>query len=354
MSDRKRTGAAALRIGIVGAGNIADTHARALREARGTVLTAVAGGRNAEAFAVEHDCRWFQDPEAMIGSGDVDAVSICTPSGARIDAVQKAAAAGVHVLVEKPIEVTAARAREAIDACEWAGVTLGVVFQSRMKPGPQAVRRAIRNGALGRIVFADVAVKWHRPEAYYASAAWRGTRALDGGGALMNQGIHAVDLLLWFVGEVRGIRARSGHLRHAIEVEDTIQATFDLASDGYGALQATTASYPGTPQRIDVHGTKGTVSLVGDDIVFWDVEGVPAPDLARGADTGGAASHAVSESRWHQMVFEDFAVAVTEGVEPAVSGREGARSLAFVLAAYQAAESGQAVDPIPIGGTTTG
>lgn len=338
---------ARLRVGIVGAGTIAATHARALREARNARLAGVAGGSRAEAFAREHACERFEDPYAMIRSGAVGAISICTPSGARRDLALAAADAGVHVLVEKPIEVTLERARAMIHACERAGVTLGVVYQSRVKPAPAAVRDALRRGLLGEVVLADVAVKWHRPASYYASGAWRGTRALDGGGVLMNQAIHGVDLLLWLLGDARNLRARAAALRHPLEVEDTLVVQFDLANGGFGTLQATTAAFPGSPQRLELHGTAGAVALVGDRIERWEVAAEP-PDEGGGADLGGAASPAVADARWHRLVIEDFAEAVASGRAPLVPGREGARSLAFVLAAYRAAASDAAADPEPL------
>lgn len=339
-------GAAMLRFGIVGAGSIARTHAAALAASDRARLVAVAGGSGAAALAAEAGARCHARVDDLLADPDVDAVIVATPAGVRLGYAVAAAEHGKHVLVEKPIEVSVARGRAIVDACARHGVALGVVFQSRFKPDVAAAHAAVAAGALGAPVLGSVAVKWHRPPAYYASAAWRGTRALDGGGVLINQAIHTVDLLLWCFGDVARVRARAARRRHlGLEVEDTLVAELEFASGALGTIEATTAASPGSPRRLELHGTEGTVVLVDDEVAEWSTaSGAPAPARTVDAATAFAASsHVMSDHRWHQRQLEDFADAVAQGRPPRVDGREGLRSLALVEAAYRAARTGRAV-----------
>ena len=336
-----------LRFGLIGAGNIARTHAAALAASDRARLSAVAGGDAASELAEAAGARLHEDPFELIKDPDVDAILVCTPSGVRRDYTVAAAEAGKHVLVEKPIEVNAERAREMIEACDRHGVTLGVVYQSRWKPHCQAVRKAVERGSLGELVLASVAVKWHRPPEYYASADWRGTWAFDGGGVLINQAIHNVDLLLWFAGDVARVRARTANRLHRdIEVEDTVVAQLEFANGALGAIEATTAAYPGSARRVELHGTEGTIVLLDDEVAEWDLrDGTPAPAREVSAATAAArATHVMADHRWHQRQIEAFADAVNAGDTPLVDGREGLRSLELVLAVYASARKGAAVD----------
>ncbi len=336
-----------LRFGIVGAGNIARTHAAAIRASERATLSAVAGGSGAAELAAQEGARHHADAAALIADPAVDAVILCTPSGVRRDYAVAAAEHGKHVLVEKPIEVDLARAEAIVAACTHHGVTLGVVYQSRFKPHPAAVRAAVERGSLGASVLSSMAVKWHRPAAYYADTAWRGTWAFDGGGALINQAIHNVDLLLWFGGDVRRVHAvAANRLHQGIEVEDTVVAHLEFAHGGLGVLEATTATHPGSPRRIELHGTDGTIVLQDDEVHDWTLrDGSPAPGNDVAAATAfAAATHVMSDHRWHQRQLEDFVDAVRKQRPPLVDGREGLRSLALVLAVYASARTGRTVE----------
>jgi len=336
-----------LRFALIGAGNIARTHADALRASDRARLVAVAGGPGAERMAADEGVRYHPDPMRLCGDGEVDAVILCTPSGIRRDYVLAAADCGKHVLVEKPIEVDLGRAHEMVRACERAGVALGVVFQSRYKPHPAAARAAVERGALGTPVMASMAVKWHRPPEYYAADEWRGTWALDGGGPLINQAIHNVDMLLWCMGDVARVRAATANRLHrGIEVEDTVVAQVVFESGALGVLEATTAAYPGSPRRLELHGTDGTIVLLDDEVAEWELrDGTPAPAREEAAVVAAArATHVMAEFRWHQRQIEDFVDAALQGRRPQVDGREGLRSLALVRAVYEAARTGGEVE----------
>ena len=274
----------------------------------------------------------------------MDVVLIGSPSG--LHAAQGIAAArhGLHVLTEKPIDVTVARGEELVAECEKAGRKLGVFFQDRFTPDFVTLKRALDEGALGRPILASARVKWWRPAEYYGQSRWRGTAALDGGGALINQGIHTVDLLLWLLGDVRRVWARSATALHAIQAEDTLVATLELASGALATYEATTAAYPGYPRRVEITGTEGTVVIEHDRLLGADLR-TKHPELAgsEAGTTASASSPVVSDARGHKAALEDFLRAIREGGEPRCSGREGLRSLVVVEALYRSARTQQAV-----------
>jgi len=270
----------------------------------------------------------------------MDMVIIGSPSGLHAQQGIACAGAGLHVLVEKPIDISVQRADSLIAACEDANVKLGVIFQDRLKPGPRRLKELVTEGALGRLFLADARVKWYRPPAYYGDSRWRGTLALDGGGALMNQGIHTVDLLLWLVGDIANIRARIETLFHDIESEDTALAVLKFTNGAAGILEATTAAYPGYARRLELTGTEGTIALENDTIVSADFKsglpGIVVGDGTSDAPNPAASSPVVADFRAHQRVIEDFIQAVQQGTRPVCDGREGRRSVAVVESIYRA------------------
>jgi predicted dehydrogenase len=257
-----------------------------------------------------------------------------------------AARQGLHVLTEKPIDVTSPRADALIAACGDAGVRLGVFFQDRFSPDFGRVKAAITAGVLGRPLLVSARVKWWRPKDYYSGSKWRGVRALDGGGALMNQGIHTIDLLLWLLGDVTRVFARAATSLHAIEVEDTLVATLEFASGALATYETTTAAFPGYPRQVEITGTEGTVVLEQDRILSADLR-TPYPGLVPGtpSDNPSAASPTVSDVRGHRACLEDFVAAIREGRPPRCDGKEGRRSLAVVEALYASARTGTPVSP---------
>lgn len=330
---------AALQAGFVGCGNITDTHARAAREA-GLGIAAFHGRDpgKAEAMAARFGGRACERYEDFLAHRPMDLVVIGSPSGVHAEQGIAAAERGLHVLVEKPIDVTAERGALLVAAAERAGVRLGVLFQDRLKPALVRLQAFLAGGGLGRALLASARVKWHRPPEYYSSSRWRGTKALDGGAALVNQGIHTVDLLLWLLGPVARVQALTATRLHAIEGEDVALALLQFSSGAVATLEATTAAFPGYPRRVEISGTEGTVVVEGDEVVTADLR-TPAPGLASGAAerTAGASTAVVSDATPHRRVIEDFARAIATGGAPACDGREGLRSLALVEAVYAAA-----------------
>jgi predicted dehydrogenase len=335
------------RIGVLGTGNISGTHARAAAEIPGVEVAAVYGRdrEKAERIAGESGAAAYDDLEGFLQHRPLDVVLVGSPSGMHGEHGIAAARAGLHVLMEKPLEITPARADALIAAAAEAGVRLGVFFQSRTMPEIAWLKRLVDAGGMGRVFLAAAQVKWYRPPEYYAGSRWRGTWALDGGGALMNQAIHTVDLLLWMLGEVRSVHARALTALHEIEVEDTLVATLEFAGGAVATLEATTAAYPGYPRRIELTGTGGTAILEHDRVRDLDLLSPPAEPLPReqADETASASSPVVSDVRGHRRVIEDFLRALETGTPPLCDGREGRRSVAVVDALYRSARSGAPV-----------
>jgi UDP-N-acetyl-2-amino-2-deoxyglucuronate dehydrogenase len=337
-----------LSVGFVGGGNITDTHARAARLCPGLEIAGFQG-RNAEKtarLAALHGGRAFSRLEDLLDHRPLDLVVIGSPSGLHAEQGIAAAERGLHVLVEKPIDVRRERADELVAAATRAGVRLGVVFQDRLKPALVRLREFLGSGGLGEVFLASARVKWFRPPEYYSASRWRGTLALDGGAALVNQGIHTVDLLLWLLGRVRSVRSLLATRLHAIEGEDVALALLRFESGALATLEATTCAFPGYPRRVEISGREGTVVIEGDDVVAADLR-EPRPGLV--SDGGGASASAsspvVADASAHQRVIEDFVRSVETGAPPACDGAAGRETLAVVEAIYRAARTGGEEEP---------
>jgi UDP-N-acetyl-2-amino-2-deoxyglucuronate dehydrogenase len=337
-------------IGLIGGGNITETHARAARAIPSVNIAAIYGPNaiNVERLCREHGGSPYQNFAAFLAHQPMDLVMIGSPSGLHAKEGIAAAQRGLHVLTEKPIDITATRADALIEATKQSHVKLGVMFQDRVKPDIQRLKKWIDQGLLGKILLVDARVKWYRPPEYYGKSKWRGTLELDGGGALMNQGVHTVDLLLWLLGDVTRVQARTATALHPIESEDTAIAILEFASGALGTLQATTAAYPGYPRRVEITGSEGTVILEHDRIIAADLRN-PPPDLGFNApvDTNlSASSAAVTDVRGHQAILEDFLRAIELDGTPLCDGPQGRKSVALVEAVYRAArQPGATVAP---------
>lgn len=339
---------------IIGCGMIARFHARAIAEIPQARVTALVSRskESAEKFAAELGTApaLYTELAGALADPAVDAVIITTPSGAHRDPALLAAAAGKHVIVEKPLEITAARCDEIISACEKAGVLLCTIFPSRFGDANQELKKALATGRFGRLTLGETTCKWWRSQAYYDEGGWKGTLALDGGGALMNQAIHNVDLLQWFMGDVAQIAGFTATLAHErIEVEDTAVACLRFASGALGVIQATTSVHPGLPKTIAVHGDRGTAVIEQDDLLRWEfADALPEDEALRTrfaqktGTSGGSSNPAAIGHEGHRRQLADFVAAVLQGGKPAVDGREGRKSVAIIEAIYRSAKSGQA------------
>jgi UDP-N-acetyl-2-amino-2-deoxyglucuronate dehydrogenase len=343
--------------GIVGTGVIAAIHAdaiallaktglskTALPNARLVAVTDVAADA-AAAFAAAHGCPAEPDLGALLARPDVEVVCVCVPSGLHAAIAVQAAKAGKHLVVEKPIDVSLEAADRLIDAAGVAGVALTVISQHRFDPGLIELKRLIDEQALGRLVLGEASTKWYRAQAYYDSAAWRGTYAMDGG-SLMNQGVHYVDLLRWCMGPPAEVTAMCSTQAHQIEVEDTSLAVVRFASGAVGTILSSTAAFPGFPQRLEITGTGGTVTVEDGRIVRRALAADPDPAApASGADPdrSAAADPAAVDVASHAAQLADLLDAVDTGREPAVSGQDGRDALEIILAVYESSRAGRPV-----------
>lgn len=331
------------RLGIVGGGNISGTHARAARSIPGCEVVAV-WGRNADKvarLAEEVGASAYTDLDQFFASS-LDAVLIGSPPGVHGSHAIASAEKGLHVLVEKPMEVSIERTDAMIAACDRANVKLAVFFQDRTSPEIAWLKRLVAGGGIGRPLLCSARVKWYRPPEYYTDAPWRGTWKLDGGGAFMAQGSHTADLLLWLFGEVDRVYARTPTLMHQVEVEDTVVACLDFRNGVVGTFEATTAAYPGFPRQVEITGTEGTVILQNDRIASVDLrhawhERIPAQPED---DSDRASTAMISDLRGHRRIIEDFVHAVTTNTTPLCDGRDGRRTILLAEAVYRSGRTG--------------
>jgi UDP-N-acetyl-2-amino-2-deoxyglucuronate dehydrogenase len=340
--------------GIIGGGVIAPFHARAISELPNAQLIAVADviQERAEEAAAEFGVE-AASVEQLLARPEIDVVSVCVPSGLHADVGIEVARAGKHVIVEKPIEVTLEAADRLIEGCREQGVKLTVISQHRFDPGMVRLRQLVDDGRLGRLVLGDAIVKWYRTQEYYDSGSWRGTWSLDGGGALMNQGVHYVDMLQWIMGPVERVFARCRTGAHErIEVEDIAVAVLSFEGGAVGVLEATTAVYPGLPERLEITGTDGTVIVQEGKLrvsELKDEKGETSPyggklrDVPDDAGEGGAADPAAISHAGHRAQMADLLEAIETGREPLIDGPEARRPLEIILAVYESARTGSDV-----------
>jgi predicted dehydrogenase len=334
---------------------IARFHARALAEVADARLVALVSRREANARGMAEqlglDCVVSTDLKSVLARPDVQAVIITTPSGAHLEPAVAAASAGKHVVVEKPLEITGQRCDRIIEACARHGVKLCTIFPSRFGDANRALKEAVEAGRFGRLTLGETTCKWWRPQSYYDEGGWKGTKALDGGGALMNQAIHNVDLLLWMMGPVTHVNGFTATLAHErIEVEDTAVACLRFASGALGVIQATTSVHPGLPKTIAVHGDRGTVVIEQDDVLRWELTPETAEDKAikerfaqKTGASGGSSNPAAISHVGHARQLADFVRAIQSNSAPLVDGREGRKAVAVIEAIYQSAAKGNAV-----------
>ena len=339
--------------GIVGCGMIARFHIQAIQAIPGASFVACfdQSPERSKALAAECGGVAYEKIEDMLADPHVHIVTICTPSGSHMDPAVAAARAGKHVLVEKPLEITLERCDAIINACEAAGVQLGAILPSRFSPANLALKQAISEGRFGRLTLGDMYVKWWRTQEYYDSGGWRGTWALDGGGAYMNQAIHNVDLLYWLMGDVAEVCGLTATLAHdRIEVEDVGTACVRFANGALGTLEASTSAYPGLLKKIEIHGTTGSAIVEQDSILLWEFQEKRPEDEqllanygAGNAVSGGASDPKAISFVGHQKQFEDFIAAINAGDKPAIDGYECRKSVEIILAIYKSSNTGQRI-----------
>lgn len=342
--------------GIIGCGNIGPVHAAAMADVPSAKLVAVSDvvERTAKALADKYHADMYTDYRKMLERKDVQAICLCVPSGLRMEIAVACAQAGKHILSEKPLDVSTKRIDRIIEATDKAGVRLGCIFQSRFAEGSLQIKKAIEQGRFGTLVLGDAYIKWYRSPEYYASGAWRGTKKLDGGGALMNQGIHQIDLLQWFMGPVKTVRAQvTRRLHQGLEVEDTATAMLEFTNGAFGVIEGSTAIWPGHPARVEIHGSAGSAYTEDGAIKFWQFAKRKCEDakieaaLNRESELGSGAGDPLSslKTEGHRRQIDDFTKAILKDRPPQIDGREGRNAVALIEAIYKAAATGKAVNP---------
>ena len=342
----------ALGIGIIGCGAISRLHIDAFQKIDGVEIRAVSDAVAAVAAKVGETLGvpGYADYRELLKRDDIDIVSICTPSGLHRDIAIDAANAGKNVIAEKPLDVTVEKIDEIIEACEKNGVKLACVFNNRYREGSLFMKRAIEEGRFGKLIAANAFVPWYRTPEYYSNSNWRGTWAIDGGGALMNQSIHYLDMLLWFAGPVESLRGYTATLLHkGIETEDTATAIFKFKSGALGTAMCGTSMYPGFPARIEITGERGTAIISDGTITAWKfidedpMDAEAAQYMAGGVDNARASDPMAFDSTYHRIQFENILDSFRAGKNAEVDGYEARKSVELIRAIYRSAEKGEEV-----------
>ncbi len=334
--------------GIIGCGVIADFHANAILElSADAVLIGVCDVvyDAAEKFARRHGTKAFRNEAELLACEDIDIVCICTPSGYHHTSVVAAAKAGKNIICEKPLAINKEQLDEVERVCNERGVTVSVISQNRFSHSVEMTKKALNEGLLGRLVCADIYMKYHRSQEYYDSGSWRGTKRIDGGGALMNQGIHGVDLLLYLAGDIKCVKAVSKTLVRNIEVEDTLAAVVEYESGATGVIRATTSVYPGYPRRLELNGDKGSIALEEASIVRWDIKdnAINEDVVVQPALAGGYSTPTAISTDGHIRQIADMIYALRNGRQPLSGIADGRKAVDVILAIYRSAEEDRTV-----------
>ncbi|MGI6567373.1 MAG: Gfo/Idh/MocA family protein [Limnochordia bacterium] len=328
-----------LRVGIAGCGMITEFHIRAMKQIPELELAGVwdIAADLAKNTAEKWNVKAYGSYEEMIADPQVDIIDICLPAGVHAQYGCQAAEAGKHLIVEKPIDVTKEAAERLIATADKAGVSLAVILQNRFAPSMNKVRKALDEGALGRLLYGEATIKWYRQESYYTSKPWKGTWEFDGGGALLVQAIHTIDLLLWFMGsKIKEIKSFARTVLHPIEVEDLATAILEFESGALGHIVGSTAMTPGFPERIELYGEKGSIALEAGRIVRWQVEGMQEEDYLDPVAMGsGSSDPGGIPLENHTAQLQAIARSILAGEQPPVSGQEAMESLNCILDIYR-------------------
>jgi len=333
--------------GIIGCGMISNWHAEAISKVPGAKLVAVTdvNEKSRNNFAEKFHVSSENTVDELLARKDIEIICICTPSGLHTPLAIQTANAGKHIVVEKPMALNVKEADEIIDACERNHVKMGVISQLRFTHAVKKLKGAVESGLLGKLVTGDIYMKFYRSQEYYDKGGWRGTWKMDGGGALMNQGIHGIDLLQYVMGPVKSVFAYTRTLARKIEVEDTAVAVLEFKNGALGVIEGTTSIYPGLPRRLEVSGDKGTIIVEEDCITNWNIEGMQKPDDVKLEHTksGSSSNPSAFSLDGHILQIGDMVEAVRNGREPMVNQYEGRKPIEIIMAIYESSKTGRPV-----------
>jgi len=339
---------------VVGLG-VGKNHARGAARAKRCRLVAVCDINRelADQVAAELNTEAIYDFDQLLERKDVDCVSIATPSGMHADMIIKAAQAGKHVLCEKPLDIKTAKIDAALEACKKYGVKLGGIFQNRLNPASKAIKAAIDNGEVGRLYLGNIQVKWWRSQEYYDRGGWRGTWEMDGGGSLMNQSVHTIDLFQWFMGPVKSVYAKTAIYAHKIETEDAGLALVTFKNGALGTIIGTTAAYPGLDTTVQIHGENGSIYMQDGKIRVWRLRGEREAEVERemierfsgkAAGSGASSDPEAIATTGHAGQVQDMVDAILEDRDPVVPGAEARHAVQIIEAIYESARTGREVE----------
>lgn len=341
---------------VVGLG-VGKSHVRSAVKAKGCGFVAICDLDEVVLNSVGDECNIapenrYTSYDLLLQRPDIDVVSVCTPSGRHRDDAIKALAAGKHVLVEKPLEIQLDRINDILAAAEKAGKYVGCVFQNRLSPGNKKIKETIDSGRLGKLITANFHVKWFRNDQYYANnGGWRGTWVMDGGGAIMNQSVHTIDLMQWMMGPVKSVFAKAGAYNHNIETEDTAVAVIHFENGAIGTFIGTTCAYPGLETLLQIHGSTGTVYASNANIEAYKLaddaerleEAQVLSEFGKQEKKSGGADPTAISTTGHAGQIQDMIFAVQENRPPMIQGKEGYAAVEIILAIYESARTGQEV-----------
>ncbi|GGZ15834.1 oxidoreductase [Echinicola pacifica] len=334
-------------IGIVGTGAIARQHAKAIHDLPNAQLVAVCSSDAQRASAAEQDfgVKAYHEMSEFLNHPHLDMIIVCTASGHHMEPSIAAAQAGIHVLIEKPIEISTERAKMIVESCEDNSVKLGVIFQNRLNEGFQTLLSELEKGSLGRLLMGNAHINWFRKKEYYTSSPWKGTLKGDGGGAFINQGIHTIDLLLAIMGAPRSVFGKVKTTLHPIEGEDIGAAVVEFDNGAMGNITASTALYPGYPERLEIFGSEGSAILEGGKLIAFHSKisslniGYSSAESQKGTSDPMAIGHLL-----HQEQISEFLSAIENNTVPKIDGREGMKSLRLIEAIYESSKKGSTID----------
>jgi len=326
--------------GIVGCGVIGPTHANGIvanNDVAELIAVADVDESKAKKMAEDFKCNlYYRDYRDLLKNKDIDIVNICTPSGLHGEVVIEAAKAGKHVIVEKPLEVTLKKCDAAINACRKNNVKMAVIFQRRTFESSKILKKAIEDKRLGKMILGDAYLKYYRSPEYYKSAGWRATWELDGGGALMNQGIHGIDLINWLMGGISSVYAYCETKARDIKVEDTAVVLVRYKNGALGVIEGTTSIFPGLATRFEISGDKGTVVMEEQSFIKWEIQGeTEKPDIGKKEKVGGSSDPKAITNVGHAAQIRDMIEAIKNNREPLVNGEEGKKAVKVILAIYE-------------------
>lgn len=335
-----------IRFAIIGAGIISHNHATAIQSHPDAEFAAIADVDRDKAKHLAEQYKVplvFENYESILKRDDIDVVAICTPSGLHAEVAIAAAQSGKHILCEKPLDIRKERMDAMIAAYRSYGVKMTTVFQKRTTQIAATVKQALAEGKLGKPVLGDVYMKYYRSPEYYRSADWRGTWQWDGGGALMNQGVHGIDLLLYLMGDVESVFAYAAPLSRDIEVEDTAVAAIKYKNGAFGVIQGTTSVYPGLEMRMELHGEQGSIIFADSGFKLWSFAGSDEQAPALSGQAEGSSDPSAISSDGHYILVDDMIGAIRENRDTLIPGEEGRKAVDLVLAIYESARTGKEV-----------